>query len=340
LADPAPTNRKDATTSEPWTVMSVLRWTTGRFEERGLPTPRLDAEVLIASALGLPRLQLYVQFDRPLGPEELGAIREAVKRRQAGQSVAYVVGHKEFFGLDFAVDPRVLVPRPDTETLVDEALARLGAGGLARKGSAQAAEPTDPVEAVEPAEAGADEAPAPSAVAPSPPLPVVSPRIADVGTGSGAIIVSLGKRLPGAALYAVDASSDALAVARANADRHGVRVTFLEGDLAEPLAAFAPFDLIAANLPYIPSAEIATLAPEVRAEPRAALDGGPDGLDLIRRLVTAAPPLLAPGGALALEVGAGQAAAVAAICLAAGLADIQQRRDLGSVDRVVSARKP
>ena len=322
--------------------MSVLRWTTGRFEERGLPTPRLDAEVLIASALGLPRLQLYVQFDRPLGPEELGAIREAVKRRQAGQSVAYVVGHKEFFGLDFAVDPRVLVPRPDTETLVDEALARLGAGGLARKGSAQAAESAEAAEPAEPSESGpaADQAPGPSAVdgAPTAPVPP-SPRIADVGTGSGAIIVSLGKRLPGAALYAVDASADALAVARANAERHGVRVTFLEGDLAEPLAAFAPFDLIVANLPYIPSAEIPTLAPEVRAEPSAALDGGPDGLELIRRLVLAAPALLAPGGAMALEVGAGQAAPVAAICLAAGLADIQQRRDLGSVDRVVSARK-
>jgi len=346
LADPAPTNRKDATSTEPWTVMSVLRWTTGRFEERGLETPRLDAEVLIASALGLPRLQLYVQFDRPLGPEELGAIREAVKRRQGGQSVAYVVGHKEFFGLDFAVDPRVLVPRPDTETLVDEALARLGATGLARKGSARAAEPaasnldeapelpadpTPSTTSASPLDDGSGSAPEPAA----PPL-----RIADVGTGSGAIIVSLGQRLPGAALYAVDASPDALDVARGNAERHGVRVTFLEGDLGEPLMAFAPFDLIVANLPYIPSAEIAALPPEVRAEPRAALDGGPDGLDLVRRLVAAAPALLAPGGALALEVGAGQAPAVAAICLAAGLADIQQRRDLGSVDRVVSARKP
>src|SRR4051812_34200895 len=112
--------------------MSVLRWTTSRFEERGISSPRLDAEVLIAAALGVSRVQLYVQFDRPLQPAELAAIRELVKRRQAGQSVAYVVGHKEFFGLDFAVDARVLVPRPDTETLVDEALARMGRGGPAR----------------------------------------------------------------------------------------------------------------------------------------------------------------------------------------------------------------
>jgi release factor glutamine methyltransferase len=161
-----------------------------------------------------------------------------------------------------------------------------------------------------------------------------------VGTGSGAIIVTLGKRVPGAALFAVDASADALEVARANAERHGVAVTFLHGDLGAPLAPFAPFDLIVANLPYVPTAEIARLAPEVRAEPRAALDGGEDGLDLIRRLVEAAPPLLSSGGALALEVGAGQADAVASICRAAGLVDVQQRRDLGSVDRVVSGRIP
>jgi release factor glutamine methyltransferase len=187
--------------------------------------------------------------------------------------------------------------------------------------------------------ASADLADAPSA-APAASAPPSPPRIADIGTGSGAIIVTLGKRVPGAALYAVDASAEALEVARANAERHGVPVTFLHGDLAAPLAPFAPFDLIVANLPYIPTAEIATLAPEVRAEPRAALDGGADGLDLIRRLVGAAPPLLRPGGALALEVGAGQAATVASICRAAGLVDVQQRRDLGSVDRVVSARIP
>ena len=336
--DSAP-KTKDAT-SEPWTVMSVLRWTTGRFEERGLASPRLDAEVLIASALGVPRVQLYVQFDRPLAAEELGAIREAVKRRQSGQSVAYVVGHKEFFGLDFAVDARVLVPRPDTETLVDEGLARLGRShAAAATNEVPPAEPSDEGDPSASRTGETEAQPVDSPVtspAPSPP----GPRIADVGTGSGAIIVALGKRLPDAALFAVDASPGALEVARANAARHGVAVTFLEGDLAAPLAPFAPFDLIVANLPYIPSAEIATLPPEVRAEPRAALDGGPDGLDLIRRLVAAAPALLAPGGALALELGAGQAPAVASICRAAGLVDVQQRRDLGSVDRVVSAKKP
>src|SRR5438552_5470608 len=314
--------------------MSVLRWTTSRFEERGITSPRLDAEVLIAAALGVSRVQLYVQFDRPLQPAELAAIRESVKRRQAGQSVAYVVGHKEFFGLDFAVDARVLVPRPDTETLVDEALARLWRAGPARKGAeSEAGDKSEDVDVDVVGETAADPGAAASAAAPP-------PRIADIGTGSGAIIVTLGKRIPGAVLYAVDASADALEVARANAERHGVPVTFLRGDLAAPLAPFAPFDLMVANLPYIPTAEIAALAPEVRAEPPAALDGAADGLDLTPRLLASGPTRLTAGGALALEVGAGQAATVASICRAAGLVDVQQRRDLGSVDRVVSARNP
>jgi release factor glutamine methyltransferase len=291
-----------------WTVKDVLLWTTSRFEERGLATPRLDAEVLTAHALGLPRLQLYVQFDRPLLPPELATIRELVKRRQAGESVAYAVGKKEFYGLDFDVDGRVLVPRPDTETLVDEALDRVG-----RK----------------PAPAGeAGEAAPPG------------PRIADVGTGSGAIVVALAKQRPDATVFAVDVSPDALAVARANAARHGVAITFLEGDLDTPLRAHAPYDLVTANLPYVRTGDIAGLAPEVRAEPTLALDGGADGLDLVRRLVAAAPALLVPGGALVLEIGAGQAEETARLCEAAGLTDVRRRRDLGAVERVVSAVKP
>jgi release factor glutamine methyltransferase len=277
-----------------WTVIDVIRWTAGRFEERALATPRLDAEILTAHALALPRVQLYVQFDRPLTPAELAAIRELVKRRQAGEPVAYVVGKKEFFGLELAVDARVLVPRPDTETLVDEALARAG----------------------------------------------TAPRAADVGTGSGAVAVTLAKQRPEATLFASDLSPDALDVARANAERHGVTVTFLQGDLAAPLTPHAPFDLLVANLPYVPSADIAGLAPEVRAEPRLALDGGADGLTLVRRLIADAPALLAAGGALALEVGAGQARDTAALMEAAGFLDLRIRRDLGQIERVVSAVRP
>jgi release factor glutamine methyltransferase len=277
--------------------MDVIRWTSSRFEERRIETPRLDAEILTAHALGISRVQLYVQFDRPLLPAELATIRGLVQRRQGGESVAYVVGKKEFWGLDLDVDHRVLVPRPETETLVDEALQRLG--------------PRD----------GAY-------------------RVADVGTGSGAIAITLARRLPQAIVFASDVSADALAVARANAQRHAAAVTFVDGDLAAPLQAHGPFTLIVANLPYIPSADIAGLAPEVRAEPRLALDGGPDGLALVRRLVAAAPALLAAGGALALEVGAGQAREAAGLLEAGGFTDVRVRRDLGAIERVVSGIRP
>jgi release factor glutamine methyltransferase len=316
-------------------VLEVLRWTTARFAQRNLLTPRLDAEVLIAHALALSRVQLYVQFERPLETAELASMRELVRRRQAGESVAYLTGKKEFFGLELEIDARVLVPRPDTETLVDEALARLAAR----------------------AESGGDAARA--------------PRIADVGTGSGAVAIAIARMLSQAAaraaskhggsddaraadaapaapaegrrapeIVASDISSGALEVARRNAERHGAVITFVQGDLAQPLASWAPFDLIAANLPYIPSADIAGLAPEVRGEPRLALDGGADGLALVRRLVAAAPGLLRPGGAIVLEIGAGQAPATAALLAAAGFLDLRRRRDLGEIDRVVSGVKP
>jgi release factor glutamine methyltransferase len=281
-----------------WTLLDVIKWTTARFTERRLETPRLDAEILVAHALHLSRVQLYVQHDRPLTAAELADIRELIKRRQAGESVAYVVGKKEFWGLELAVDARVLVPRPDTETLVEEGRARL------------------------------DE------------LHAEPERIADIGTGSGAVAVALGKLRPSAALYAVDVSPDALAVARANAERLGLAVTFLEGDLAAPLAAHAPLSLIVANLPYIPTGDMAGLAAEVRAEPALALDGGPDGLDLVRRLVADSPALLQVGGALALEIGAGQAEATAALLGAAGFQDIRRRRDLAGIERVVSGVRP
>ena len=278
-----------------WTLLDVIRWTAARFAERGIASPRLDAEILVAHVLGLPRVQLYVQFDRPLQSEELAGIRALIKRRQAGESVAYLVGKKEFWGLDFAVDARVLVPRPDTETLVEEARERLG-----------------------------------------PPAEGTALAIADVGTGSGAIAVTLAKLFPAAVVYAVDKSPDALEVARGNAERLGVQVTFLEGDLSAPLAAHGPLSLIAANLPYIPTGDLAALPADVQTEPKLALDGGPDGLALVRRLVADAPALLAPGGALALEIGAGQASATAALLVEAGFSDVRARRDLAGVERVVS----
>lgn len=285
-----------------WTVLDVVRWTTARFSERGLGTPRLDAELLVAHVLSLPRLQLYVQFERPLSPDELAALRALIKRRQAGESVAYLTGRKEFWKLEFAVDARVLVPRPDTETLIEEAIARLGAQA---EGEAAAA-----------------------------------PRIADVGTGSGALAITLAKLRADAAVFAADVSAAALEVARANGERLGAAVTFVEGDLAAPLTAHAPFTLIVANLPYIPTGELAGLPLDVQTEPALALDGGADGLDLVRRLVADAPSLLASGGALALEIGAGQSEATRALLEAAGFTDVGTRKDLAGTERVVSGRKP
>jgi release factor glutamine methyltransferase len=348
--DPAPTSGADGDTpteggkGERWTLLEVLRWTTTRFQQRHLPSARLDAEILIAAALGLGRVQLYVQFDRPLGPDELATIRGFVRRRQRGECVAYIVGKKEFFGLELAVDARVLVPRPETETLVDEAVSRWRERFPAPPDEPRAVAPADAPE-TELASLAIDDGAIPSApsvqsapAAPSAPGRV--PRIADVGTGSGAIVVALGRQLPGSELFAVDLSPGALAVARANAERHGLSVTWLEGDLAAPLDGHAPFDLIVANLPYVPSGELGSLAPEVRAEPQLALDGGPDGLALVRRLVTAAPGLLAPGGSLVLEIGSGQADAARRLLEEAGFTDARMRRDLGDIDRIVSARRP
>jgi release factor glutamine methyltransferase len=278
-----------------WTILGVLNWTEQRFRERGLSSPRLDAQLLLADVLARDRVFLYTHFDQPLGPAELARYRGLIQRRLQGEPVAYLVGKKEFRSLMLEVDARVLVPRPDTETLVDVALTLLPSEGAS--------------------------------------------RIVDVGTGSGAVALAIKKERPEAELFAVERSPDAAAVARKNAERLGLAVTVLEGDLLAPVAAQAPFTLIVSNPPYIPSDEIARLAPEVRKEPVAALDGGRDGLDVIRRLVKEAPPLLAATGALALEVGAGQAAAVSALFAADGrYATATATPDLGGIDRVVAAR--
>lgn len=271
----------------------------GRFEKHGVESARLDAELLAAEAFGLSRVELYMHFDRPLVEQELAGYRELVRRRLAGEPVAYIVGRKEFWSLDLHVDARVLVPRPDTETLVEQALALL--------------------QAMPPRESGL--------------------RIADVGTGSGAVALALKTERPGDEVFAIDISPDALAVARENAARLGLGITFLQGDLVSPLAGLAPFDLIVGNPPYIPSGDIDGLSAEVRSEPRLALDGGADGLVLVRRLAMDARAILGPDGALAVEIGSGQAAEVVGILNGAGYAGSGTRRDLGGIERVVFAHE-
>jgi release factor glutamine methyltransferase len=276
-----------------WTIGSILTWTKQYFADKGVASPRLDAEVLLSHILGKDRMYLYVNFDQPLEAGELAAFREAVKQRARRVPVAYITGRKEFFGLSFAVTPSVLIPRPDTEVLVEAALRRL-----------QGRE---------------------------------APLLLDVGTGSGAIVISLLHKLPAARAVAVDISADALAVAAGNAARLGVagRLEFARGDLLAP-AEGRSFDAIVSNPPYIATTELAGLDPELGFEPRAALAGGADGLDFYRRLVAGSATYLRPEGFLAVEVGAGQAAAVTALAMAAtGLAAAETVKDYAGVERVV-----
>jgi release factor glutamine methyltransferase len=289
-AVPAPTSQKTT-----WTILEVVRWTTGRFERQGIASARLDAELLAAQAFGRSRVELYMHFDQPLGERELSSYRGLVERRLAGEPVAYILGRKEFWSLDLAVSAAVLVPRPDTETLVEQALAFLrDLPGRDR------------------------------------PL-----RVADVGTGSGAIALALKRERPLDEVWAVDVSAAALAMARNNAERLGLEVGFEEGDLFAPLLARSPFDLVVSNPPYIPSGDLDGLPPEVRCEPRLALDGGADGLSLVRRLAAESTRVLGPGGGLAVEIGAGQASEAAAILHANRFAAVGTRADLAGIERVV-----
>jgi len=270
-------------------LLEVLRGTERYLADRGVENPRLNAEHLLAHALGLKRMELYLQFDRPLTETERAPLRDLVKRRGTREPLQHVLGTAEFHGRTFACDKRALVPRPETEQLVELALE------LAKAQTA--------------------------------------PTLLDIGTGSGVIALTFALEIPSATIHATDLSPDALALSAENAARHALtdRVTFHQADLLPPGAA--KFDLLIANLPYIPADEIAALSPEVRHDPHAALDGGPDGLDLIRRLIDTAPDRLAPGGALLLEIGAGQADAVNALLSARKFRDISVRPDYQNIPR-------
>jgi release factor glutamine methyltransferase len=267
-----------------------------RLGNEGIDSPRLDAELLLAHVLGVNRAAILARPDQRLTPKELTRYRNLVTRRAGREPLAYIVGHREFYGLDFAVDARALIPRPETELLVEHALS------IARQ--------LDP------------------------PL-----QIADVGAGSGAIAVTLAVHLRQATLYALDDSAGALAVVAENARRHQVdgRVHCLQSDLLSALPG--PVDLITANLPYVTSEEWPDLDPEIRDhEPRAALDGGPDGLDLIRRLLATAGPYLRPGSALLLEIGASQGTPVTALArVHLPQARVQVHQDYAGLDRLVIA---
>lgn len=281
------------------TISGARRALAEKFGAAGIESAELDARILVGHALALDHTALAAAGARILGAEEEDAIAALARRRLAHEPVARIVGYKEFRSLRLAVDAATLVPRPETETVVEAALAAIDAGGARTQ----------------------------------------KLRIADLGTGAGALLLALLAELPNAFCIGTDTSRGALRVARANAQRLGLRgANFVACDLAAALGG--AFDLIVSNPPYVASGDIAALAREVRDfDPRAALDGGPDGLDCYRAIAATVPALLAPGGALVVELGSGQARAVAALLAAAGLALSPARADLVGVPRALVATK-
>jgi len=283
---------------EIWTVLKLLNWTKEYLARTGIDQPRLAAEVLLAHVLGCRRIELYVRYAYRPSDDERARFRASVQRAAQHEPVAYLVGEKEFYSLPLTVTPDVLVPRPETELLVEQAVAHLRA--LGRAG-----------------------------------------RMWDVCTGSGCVAVATASQVPEVSVLATDVSEPAVAVAAGNAERHGLadRIRCRRADLLalpDDCAELAPFDVIAANPPYVADGEL--VAEEVRHEPPVALHAGPDGLDCIGPLIAGAPDRLAGGGALLLEFGRGQADAVRDLLAATGaFAEPQILRDLQAIERAAVA---
>jgi release factor glutamine methyltransferase len=253
------------------TVLEVIQKSAEFLAKKGVESPRLQTELLLAHALKMPRMNLYLNFERSLQPAELDAVRELVKRRGQHEPLQHIIGSTSFCGLEFTVNRHVLVPRPETELLAEIGWQFLSTRNFERS------------------------------------------TALDFGTGSGCIAIALAAKCPAAQIVALDASADALAVATQNAARNGVadRIQFVLSDGFASLPASSRFDLIISNPPYIPTTEIASLQREVRDyDPRAALDGGPEGLDFYRQLASQAGEFLGPNSKIMVELGDGQADAV------------------------------
>ena len=275
------------------TVVDVLKKTEAFFRARGIPSPRLDAELIVGHHLGLERVALYLQFDRPLSESELHPMRADVQRRADREPVAWILGTKGFWTLDLHSHKDVLVPRPDTETLVTAALDLVPEDGPC--------------------------------------------FIADVGCGTGAVGLAILSERPQAKLFATDISDAALHCTKANVEALGIndRVAVLKGSLLEPVPESRPIDIVVSNPPYIPTAEIDGLSPEIaKHEPRLALDGGTDGLDVYRQLIPQAASRART--AVLVEHGDGQHDAIAELMRSAGLRDISEHKDLTGTVRVVA----
>lgn len=274
-----------------WTIKSVLQWMQQFFTGKGIPNSRVDAELLLAEVLHCNRIKLYIDQDRPLSKDELGALHNLVARRAGREPMAYILGSKGFMQDEFQVTPAVLIPRPETELLVEHVAKLAGQGSV---------------------------------------------RILDIGTGSGAIALSLARLLPQAAITAADVSLDALEIARKNSVNFGLdgRVEFLVSDVYGSLAG-REFDIIVSNPPYIPTGDLTGLQPEVQQEPSIALDGGADGLDFYRRIIGGAANFLTSGGLLAFEIGSGQGAQVAELCRVQGFGATRIVKDYSGLERMV-----
>ncbi|HWR02024.1 MAG TPA: peptide chain release factor N(5)-glutamine methyltransferase [Chlorobaculum sp.] len=284
-----------------WNVVDLLKTTTEFFTGRNIDEPRLSAELLLGHVLGMERMQLYLSHDRPISERELVAFRECTRQRLQGRPVQYIAGEAFFYGNRFSVDERVLIPRPETELVLEHGMERLATGSISL-GEA--------------------------------------PVILDIGTGSGCIAVTLAVRNPGARLTAADISKDALDVAERNAEAHGVadRIRFVLADALDASfvgAVGGPFDMVISNPPYIPEPEWATLQDEVRRyEPRLALVA-PEGFEYYRSIVAMAPKLLRKGGVLCFELHADGADGVRSL-IGSGFSDVQVVQDYGRFDRALS----
>ena len=327
-----------------WTVLELLRWAEPWLTSRRVEQPRLDAEILLGHVTDLERVHLYTRFDQPLTADELASFKAVIKRRAAGEPVAYIVGYKEFWSMRFRVDRRVLIPRPDTETLVE--LARFRARQLV-------GEPRNELGPLSSLDASAmdyrhsgveDDVPAIADQQQTPWVPPRRLRIADVGTGSGNIAVALARELPYADIIATDLSEDVLELARENAASlgHADQIEFRSGDMLEALWPDGPssFDMIVSNPPYVAASELEHLPPEVATyEPRCALTPGPTGLEALQLLAQGAWKLLRPGGWMTCEIGHDQGKAASALFAAGPWLDVSAVRDrLSNQTRVVQAR--
>jgi release factor glutamine methyltransferase len=278
------------------TVLELLQTTTAYFAKKGVEHPRLNIEHLLADTLGKKRIELYLEFDRSLTARELEPLREKVRRRADGEPLQHVLGHWDFFGRRFKTDRRALIPRPETELLVEAILKNSATCGKCAN------------------------------------------RLVDIGTGCGVLAITFALERPEFEVSAVDLSDDALALAQENAEALGVleRIAFRRADLLDQIEG--PFHWVVANLPYIPTADLEALPREVKFDPVLALDGGTDGLTIIKRLIESISGKIAPNSMIALELGQGQAQQVRGFLADQNYRDISIRKDYQGVERLLIAK--